>query len=566
MEHNRARVEYENLSPVWLKAAVVGGLWASAEIILGSFLHNLRIPFAGSVLAAAGTLLLISFHRQWPEKGLIWRSGLICALMKSISPSSIILGPMIGIMLEALLLEMSIRLFGKNLPGYILGGILSVSSALMHKIFSLLIMYGDNVVEIYKNMFFFAVKQLKMSQADPVNALLILAGVYVIMGFFTAIAGILIGNRAHRNRNQDDDSFSVSNFRNRGYDQFTASATSPVRLLLMIFVLIGFLLMQNRLPLYLQLIATGSLAFLSIFRYGNMLRRFGKYVFWLQLVIMLVLAIFFTYNKSGTPDYRQGFINGTGMIMRALFVVLSFSVISVEMRNPLVRVFLENKGFSQLYQALHLSFSALPEMMDQLPRARDFFRHPAGSVARILKSADAWLKTITRLEALKMIHIRQVTQDELILMLHGFQYFEEKTGITISEGSLESPEVIPVLLDFASRNEKEAGWWLPYFIFLKKDGPVVGMCGFKGAPDANHSVEIGYGTATGFRNRGIAGYAARWLIHQAFTHQNITEVIAHTLPAENASVKVLKKIGFQYDGDGIDPDEGLVWRWKLKKI
>ncbi|HPT04887.1 MAG TPA: hypothetical protein PLG86_07070, partial [Bacteroidales bacterium] len=63
------------LSDVWLKAAVVGGLWASVEIIIGSFLHNLRIPFAGSILASFGTIFLVAFFQLWPVKGLIWRAG-----------------------------------------------------------------------------------------------------------------------------------------------------------------------------------------------------------------------------------------------------------------------------------------------------------------------------------------------------------------------------------------------------------------------------------------------------------------------------------------------------------
>ena len=67
------------LDPVWLKASVVGGLWASFEIIIGSFLHNLRIPFAGSTLAAFGIMLLVSFYVYWPSRGLIWRAGIICA-------------------------------------------------------------------------------------------------------------------------------------------------------------------------------------------------------------------------------------------------------------------------------------------------------------------------------------------------------------------------------------------------------------------------------------------------------------------------------------------------------
>ena len=103
--------EAEKLSPVWMKAAIVGGLWASVEIIVGSFLHNLRIPFSGTFLTMQGIMILIAFYRLWPERGLIWRAGLICALMKSVSPSSVILGPMSGIFFEAILLETGIRLF-----------------------------------------------------------------------------------------------------------------------------------------------------------------------------------------------------------------------------------------------------------------------------------------------------------------------------------------------------------------------------------------------------------------------------------------------------------------------
>ncbi len=112
---NYASSKHLQLKSVWLKAAVLGGLWASVEIIIGSFFHNLRLPFGGTILAANATILMIAFYQMWPEKGLIWRAGLIAALMKSISPSAIILGPMIGIMSEALIIEMFLRVFGNNL-------------------------------------------------------------------------------------------------------------------------------------------------------------------------------------------------------------------------------------------------------------------------------------------------------------------------------------------------------------------------------------------------------------------------------------------------------------------
>jgi hypothetical protein len=119
-------MQRDHVPAVWSRAAVYGSLWAASEIVVGSFLHNLRIPFAGSLLAAFGVLVMTAGHRACPERGLIWRSALICALMKSISPSAVILGPMIGIAMEGALLEACVRLSGGRAAGYVVGGALAV--------------------------------------------------------------------------------------------------------------------------------------------------------------------------------------------------------------------------------------------------------------------------------------------------------------------------------------------------------------------------------------------------------------------------------------------------------
>ena len=86
-------------------ASIIGTIWAASEIVLGSFLHNLKVPFSGNILTAIGIIILISVSYIWKEKGLFWRAGLICAIMKTMSPSAVIFGPMIAIFSEAMLLE-----------------------------------------------------------------------------------------------------------------------------------------------------------------------------------------------------------------------------------------------------------------------------------------------------------------------------------------------------------------------------------------------------------------------------------------------------------------------------
>lgn len=41
-------------------------------------------------------------------------------------------------------------------------------------------------------------------------------------------------------------------------------------------------------------------------------------------------------------------------------------------------------------------------------------------------------------------------------------------------------------------------------------------------------------------------------------------MIAQTLPEENASTSILKKLGFSMIGTVEHPDNGLVWEWELQ--
>lgn len=43
------------------------------------------------------------------------------------------------------------------------------------------------------------------------------------------------------------------------------------------------------------------------------------------------------------------------------------------------------------------------------------------------------------------------------------------------------------------------------------------------------------------------------------------KIKAHTLPSENPSVKVLHKCGFQFISEVIDPEDGLIWKWELRR-
>lgn len=183
------------LSEKWIKSAILGTIWASSEIVLGSFLHNLRVPFSGNILTAIALVILISASFKWKENGLFWRAGVICALLKTMSPSAVIFGPMVAILAESLLLEFSVRLLGRNFLGFIFGSILAMSWVLFQKIANFIIFYGYNIVELYESLMLYLEKQLSL-QFDAVwMPILLLLTIYAVFGILSAIIGMKTGRK-----------------------------------------------------------------------------------------------------------------------------------------------------------------------------------------------------------------------------------------------------------------------------------------------------------------------------------------------------------------------------------
>lgn len=106
-------------------------------------------------------------------------------------------------------------------------------------------------------------------------------------------------------------------------------------------------------------------------------------------------------------------------------------------------------------------------------------------------------------------------------------------------------------------------WTHGFSVAQRASGTLVGMCAYKGPPDANAAVEIAYGINPEYQGRGYATEVARALVAFAFGSGQVRLVCAHTRPEESASTHVLTKCGFDWIGEVMDPEDGLVWRWEL---
>ena len=111
------------------------------------------------------------------------------------------------------------------------------------------------------------------------------------------------------------------------------------------------------------------------------------------------------------------------------------------------------------------------------------------------------------------------------------------------------------------RNTPPSPWTHGFAIVERESGATVGACAYKGPPDADGVVEIAYGVEPAYRRRGYAKEAAAALVDYA-TEAGVRLVRAHTRPDNDASVRVLESCGFDWLGEVMDPEDGLVWRWE----
>jgi ribosomal-protein-alanine N-acetyltransferase len=119
------------------------------------------------------------------------------------------------------------------------------------------------------------------------------------------------------------------------------------------------------------------------------------------------------------------------------------------------------------------------------------------------------------------------------------------------------------------REEPDVQRWLARAIVRKEGGRVmIGNVGFHGQPGVNaagndRALEIGYGVQPEHRRKGYASEAVEGLLGWART-QGIDHFVASVAPDNEASLAIIRKLGFVRTGQHIDPEDGLEHVFELR--
>lgn len=102
--------------------------------------------------------------------------------------------------------------------------------------------------------------------------------------------------------------------------------------------------------------------------------------------------------------------------------------------------------------------------------------------------------------------------------------------------------------------------WGVWLVIEKESGKIVGDIGFKGKPDAEGTVEIGYGIVPAAQKKGYATESVEQIIDWAFQTNLVQRVIAECLVDNIASIKVLENMKMRKTGQ-----DGEMLKWEMKR-
>lgn len=121
-------------------------------------------------------------------------------------------------------------------------------------------------------------------------------------------------------------------------------------------------------------------------------------------------------------------------------------------------------------------------------------------------------------------------------------------------------DALPFFLQALEADAASTGW-MNWYVVVTADElsePVLaGSAGFKGPPDHDGRVEIGYSLLPGYHGHGYATEMAGALIDWARSTGRVRVVLAQTLDSNGASRRVLEKLGFVPMGPGDEAESTI---------
>jgi len=178
--------------------AIFGAIWGVVEITLGTVLKSLNIPISGVLLGAIGLLIALIGRIFVPKRGSILFIGIIAMLLKLFSLGGVVIGPMVGIFIEALIAEIVVSSIGSpSRTSFILAGSLGSAWSLIQPLVTGPLLFGRSFYDAWLGLINRGSQMLGISSNAIFFVILALFLVYLLAGGIAGWAAWSLGQTIH---------------------------------------------------------------------------------------------------------------------------------------------------------------------------------------------------------------------------------------------------------------------------------------------------------------------------------------------------------------------------------
>lgn len=133
----------------WTYAALFGTLWGAIEATLGTALYLSKLPMRGTIIGLAGILCLVCLRRLQPRPGVCLLAGVVAVFLKIFTLGGLYTGPIIGISVQALALEIAFTGTGSRAIGAAIGGFIALATNPLQMVLTMWVVVGGDAVRSY---------------------------------------------------------------------------------------------------------------------------------------------------------------------------------------------------------------------------------------------------------------------------------------------------------------------------------------------------------------------------------------------------------------------------------
>ncbi|NOZ62875.1 MAG: hypothetical protein GXO74_14535 [Calditrichaeota bacterium] len=183
----KVRLHYSNRDIALL--SLLSGMWALIEINLGLILRAFKLPFSGAILSFFGLVILFLARDVIPQRGTSILLGILTSYLKLIFLGALAFFPIMAILIESSLVEISLSRGKINRTNMTIAAILAMLWSLLHPFFTQGLLSGWGISRVYSTFF---VRSAEIFGIPPQNILIVVSIVimfHCVLGVLASIVG-----------------------------------------------------------------------------------------------------------------------------------------------------------------------------------------------------------------------------------------------------------------------------------------------------------------------------------------------------------------------------------------